>query len=254
MKIILPILLILINVNLFGQINTELIRKEYGDVKSFYQLDASILSVSGNSEHTKFSLGGRVDRFEDKYYFFMSSQSVYDKGKKEVLTNRAFLHLRFVYYLSDIFLPEMFLQNNFDKSILLDKRYLVGVGLREQILNINPVADSLAKLLIAVGTGVFWEYEDLSTYPYEKTMLRSNIYLNVNWQFNPLFSLLVTGYLHNSLKEIEDYRILSDAGLKIKITKNLGFNFTLHYLYDNEPNGDLKRADLEILNSLSINF
>ena len=259
LPLILVLLIVLLTLSFsksFSQINTELIRKISPDKGWYNSLALSISSVSGNSEYMDYALGFRSDMFFDKVYTFLAGQLRYNEGTGKINLSRGFIHYRFVYDAIDLASPEGYVQKNYDRSIFLDDRWIVGGGLRFKFLNIDPKNDSSVKVTFTLGEGGFFEYEKIgpAAGDYTTRLARQSTYLNVNLQFNKIFSFNATGYFQNSFESFSDHRILANMTALVKPMNHLSFGLNLNYRYDNEPTGDLKKYFLEINNTIAFEF
>lgn len=233
---------------LHAQVDTEAMRKSSLEEGWKTTLSLNALAQQGNTEVLFFDTKLRFDYRAAKLHIFFCASLQYGDESEERFVNEGFMHLRWVRSLDSRFAVEVFFQNEFDDTILLEKRRLLGGGLRTLILEAN-------KIILHMGNGFMIEHEDYTDSAEEnKKLLRSTNYLTGEWWLDDRIQIYMTTYVQPNVESISDYRILLSNGLEVKLTELLYVNIKLGYRYDSEPLENIKNYDIEMLNGLSLSF
>ena len=178
---------------------------------------------------------------------------VLQQGRKNgvFFTNKGIAHGRITRNLTNHILIEAFVQKQFNESILLNDRNLVGGGVR------FAARSSKSRFNLYLGTGAMWEHERIN----DKTIgevttriVRSTNYINWTAQLDERISTSATGYYQVHVRRVTDYRILFEGSILFRLTTKLAFTFRLNFHYDSEPPIGIRKHDLEIFNGLSYTF
>lgn len=239
-----------------AQVNTESLRKS--NLKNGFQtsLNVDLGLFAGNSDFLKMTGKLRTDFVSGDHYTFGVMQ--YQRGIQDqnVFVNKAFIHIRDIHKLSRIFRWEWFIQKEFNEFIRLKDRNLIGAGLRTAAWASNFKTKNLPQSLqFYLGTGFMWENEKINTTPVTETwIIRSTNYFNLSWKIDKRVNLGMVTYYQVDLKNLNDYRILSQTGFVFYITPAVSFQTTLNFRYDNEPPPRIKEYDLELKNGIQVAF
>ena len=257
-KLIIPLILCCINIsiynNAFAQINTEKIRKQ--DENNGFNSTVSLLYnlEAGNSSNLNLAAALRFDYKNDLTYIFMDAHASYKKYEDKISANKAFLHLRYNYNPSEIVTWEIFAQKNFNKSIKLDDRNLIGSGLRFPLSTESK--DSSSKFFMALGLlGFMYEYELYNIKESNTSKcFRTTNYINLTLNISKSLDMSFTSYYQAKLSNFKDFRIIADLALNFHISANLDFSVNSNLRFDNSPLTGLKKYDFEMLNGISYKF
>lgn len=237
-----------------SQVNTEALLNPNAEtgIRNSLKLQGGL--SAGNSEFIMLKGGYRFDFFTGRFHSFFSSSIEYQEGNNELIKSKGFMHLRGMFRVSEIFMPEIFLQKEYNKFTDLNDRNLAGGGIRFHILDIIP-ADSGSSLDFFIGVGMMYENEVYSSSPeYVTNLLRSTNYLSLFWDDPGRYKIKGVVYFQPELTRFNDHRILSEISIDFNLTTFLSFTVELRYAYDNEPTGNVKKYDLELTNGIRINF
>jgi putative salt-induced outer membrane protein YdiY len=235
-----------------AQVNTEAIRNS--SIKNGFRSKIDLLFGlnAGNSEYISGEANLRMDYIGVNYRTFIAGQIAYKEGNEEVISNKGFLHGRFIYELSELFEPELFLQKEYNEFVLIADRNLAGGGIRWSIFDNDFVADSSREFDLFLGVGAMYEMEEINQNPTAVTeILRSTNYLTLLWKPSENFLLNSVTYFQVDVNRLADHRVLNDTNLNFKITESVKFVFSLSYRYDSEPPGSIKPYDLELKNGIT---
>lgn len=244
-----------------AQINTEAMRQELLTAGWHGTVGGNLGLIAGNSSFLKAKSNLRVDHRSARWHNFLVAQYGFAGSRKDEITNQAFAHLRSVKHVSARTQVEGFLQQQFDRSISLNNRQLVGGGVRFKWFN-GPANDSSGqRLSLANGVGIMWEREVTDSAQTaglddrDTRLMRSTNYLVIGWSIADRLTFSTTTYFQFALSRPQDYRVLLEGSLQVQITKRITFSANLNLRYDSEPPvGVAELFDLEITNGLSFNL
>jgi len=247
-------LLLLLPCLAVAQVNTEKIRSDEkqgfsGSVSLGYSM------AMGNSEYLSFTPSTRIDYNTEKYINFIAAsynrkQTELKKGKEFLMAHKGFAHIRSARILNEFLSWEVFGQWEFNEFINLERRLLGGSGARFNLL--HSISDQSIKLFL--GTGGMYEHEVYSV-ENDKSLWRSTNYVSFKWKFTKQGSVQTTGYYQVSVVKPDDYRVISDNALKLKMAEWLTFGTSVSLRYDNDPAiGVKKKYDLELNNNFTAGF
>ncbi len=247
-KTIFIILITIINL-VFGQINTEVMRKIKNQDGLSAQLDYNYNIIKGNSEYISHNANFKILYKKGKFNSFLITNYEQKGTNNKQIINKGFMHLRSVRETGQKFSLESFIQNEFDNFLFIENRLLIGGGGRFLALNKED------KLTFYLGIGGMYEGEKYSiSSEKDKNLFRSTNYFTGTWMLDEKISLSYTQYLQFDTGRLSDYRLLTDLNLEVALLKRLSLVTIINYRYDNEPVLNLKKYDFSIINGLSINF
>jgi hypothetical protein len=237
---------------LHAQVNTETMRRDGMEPGMHHRIAAHLEFHSGNSDFLSTGASYRLDLLEGNLYSFLVASYDRRSSDKELSANEGFTHLRFIYTLDSLFRPEIFAQKEFNEFILLRDRNLIGGGLRLRPLAIR---DSSGSFILFVGIGGMYETEQVATTPEERTQLfRSTNYLSLQGRIGTSLHITVTGYYQIAPARTDDFRILTEGEMGIRLTDILSFVVSTRYRRDNLPPAGVKNYDFRVKNGLAVTF
>jgi len=247
------LLFILTNLKLIAQVNTEAIRASKSDEGFRSRVDLLFGLNSGNSEYISGEAKLRLDYLDSSYRTFIAGEIAYKEGNQEVISDKAFLHGRFIYELNEILEPELFVQKEYNEFVLLTDRNLAGGGIRFTLSDTDFIPDSNAEFDLYLGIGAMYEMEEIKITPVQITeILRSTNYFTLTWKPTANFLLNSVTYFQVDVNRLNDHRILNDTRLQFKITEAVSFVFNMNYRFDKEPPPGIKEYDFELKNGISV--
>ncbi len=214
-------------------------------------LNLDLTYRTGNTELLTLRTRFRSDYLSKMHHTFIFGSLQQGRKDGSFFTNKGMVHGRIIRKLSNQILIESFIQKQFNESILLDDRNLIGGGIRFAAHSQNSPYN------VYVGIGVMWEHENISDEELGNIMtriIRSTNYINWTARIDERLTTSATGYYQVHVKRLGDYRILFEGSIILQLTKKLGFPLRLNFRYDNEPPTDIRKHDLEIFNGLSYTF
>ena len=144
------------------QVNIETLRRLYSKSGWYNDITLSLTYQSGNTDLLRFKSSLRSDYWVDRYHTF--GIITFQQGKQggKVYTDKGFIHLRGVRSISEHLNVEVFVQKQFNESILLQDRNLVGGGFRVSVLKQRANTKDDTGLNLYFGIGGMWENKTIS--------------------------------------------------------------------------------------------
>lgn len=245
----------MLTATVFGQVNTEAMRKGALEEGWSGNIGFSLGYMSGNTEAFNVKAGFQADYYEGDYHAFVVANLKQEESNGESIVNKGFVHVRGVKSATRQLMVEGFAQKEFNDFILIEDRQLIGTGVRWAPLQEGRAFTSNPDVNLYVGIGVMWELEELDAPGDADTrLLRSTNYVSGNWRLADRVYIQATGYFQVDTYESSDYRVLSDATISFDITQKLTFAMELNFRYDHEPPEGVEQHDLELTNGIQISF
>lgn len=159
-----------------------------------------------------------------------------------IILNTGYIHIRHNFKISNAIRTFEFYQLQFNNVLLLDKRELIGAGLRFVIFD----QDSLG---ISFNAGAMRELELLNETSLPANEILETIYYratltnSIRYQFNKILRLDNVVYYQPYLGDLSDYRLLNDLNLSFTINDYFKLIASLSTRYDSRPPSTLKTLD-----------
>lgn len=227
----------------FSQVNIEGLRS-LDTMKLHAAVGISGMLQTGNVEQQQLGLNGNISFKIKRSEFIIIARGQYSWANENQFSNDALLHFRNAEKIFSFLFLESYLQYNFDRILLIDNRYVAGSGLRLKIFN-------KTNLNIFIGTSAMYEYEELAlpisdAHPDETSYLRWSNYLSAGFIVNENVAFSTANYFQPRFSKLNDYRVLSDNSLLVKLTEYLQFSVTYHLRYDSIQPDELVDTDTRI--------
>ncbi|MEM1137366.1 MAG: DUF481 domain-containing protein, partial [Bacteroidota bacterium] len=144
---------------------------------------------------------------------------------------------------------EAFTQLQFDQILRIQRRWLLGTGLRFDLRS-SPSDE------VHLGISYMYEYEqekDTSVFHRDS---RLSSYLSVKKKFSEHVSLSMISYYQPRFDLFSDYRLSLGTGLGFKIAENLSFVLNINLTYDAKPviDEEINSLTYNIRNGISFKF
>lgn len=246
MRILAIMLLLLLAAQASAQVNTEALRLSRRESGLSGNISVSFSIDLGNSNLTEFEMNPDLVWRGGRHRVFSINELTSISTDSGSILNKGFSHLRYNFDPTRKYIPELFLQAQYDHSRKLSQRYLAGGGLR-------IVAVRAQNFFLAFGITGMYEREELSTGEITN-IARASDYVSVKMKKKDLLTYSFTLYVQPAISDIEDVRILFGSELSVAISKRLSLKTELEYLHDSKPPEDTKQYDLSIDNGLRFSF
>lgn len=230
----------------FGQVNVEDQRLARDSSGFGGSINLSIEIERGNSDLTEIGLAPVFAyRSGPNLWFALNSYS-FVEAEGGAVVNEGFSHLRYNYDLSRRVVPEMFVQLQYDREQQLERRNLLGGGIRVELVEIKGKA-------LAVGLTAMYEYENLEGGESVHNARNSN-YLATRLRINNTMTVSNTVYVQPVFDDWGDIRVLDDMQLSFAIARWLAMTLAVEYRYDSRPPEGVKEYDFSLKNGLKVLF
>ena len=190
------------------------------------------------------------------YHLFAVNDFQVRSKDSNVFINQGMIHGRSIRSIKPKQMLEAFVQKQFNQSILLKDRSLLGGGLRFQLFDQSPNKTN-SNLDVYVGVGAMWEYEkieDVGSVASVTNLIRSTNYISLNYAISGQSMLEITTYYQVNFTDQKDFRVLTEVNLNYQLTKKVQAFTSLNSRYDNEPPQKLVFHDLQINNGIILSF
>ena len=165
-----------------------------------------------------------------------------EQKDKDILNNRYF-HLRYNYRISPRFRTFHFFQLQSNENLLLDRRLLLGSGLRYSILE-------EAHGRLDLGTGLMYESERLNPNklgpgeePDSDVVRMSNLVVG-SGVFGEGRKWVTVVYYQPNVENFRDYRLSGEAGIQVALIGSLQLDVALTWRHDSRAPAELDEDDL----------
>lgn len=165
------------------------------------------------------------------------------------LINNGFQHIRYNYTLGSGFTTaEVFVQHQYNSIRLLRRRLLFGAGPRFRIIENESLGIYIAPL-------VMLEQEKLNDEENTFTnKFKGDLYASITWSLDERISFSHTTYYQPDLAKVSEFRLASDSGLEIELSKRFAFILTFNLAYDSHPPDDIPGLFYSLKNGIKYNF
>lgn len=240
----------LINTSLYSQINTEILRKEPVLNELNHLINTQINVVKGNSNFLSYKINYRADIATKTFKSFLVLSLNEIKTPDTLINQYHFIHWRIQFPLSPSSSYELFTQQEYNPLINLKNRQLMGLNLRHKHNLLNKFIKNNS---LFIGNGLMLEYQ---TYLYspKTTSMRFNQYINFESQLTTHTIFKTISYYQPNLDNLSDFKILLESMISTTISKHISFNTHCNLYYNNMPTENIKKYDLEIIQSINFSF
>lgn len=179
--------------------------------------------------------------------------SGYGREAGESIIDEQYAHLRWTAMWHRHIGTELFVQAQRNDFQALNLRWLVGGGLRSDVIHTEAFA-------LWFGTGVFSEHEQIEV-PGEndrENAFRWNNFMVARVQFGRTEELAVvlqnTVYVQPNLGDMSDFRVLEEVEADIPITEVVSLVTKFSARIDAEPPPGVETTDLRLSQGISVSF
>lgn len=214
-------------------------------------LELSVSNSSGNTEKEEYTLGSRLQWHQGEITDFLLLSADYAKSGGVKSSDHAFAHLRHIQQFQPRTAWEAFLQMEKDQFARLEYRGLVGGGLRFTLFQ----KENRGAIFFGLGAyhseeRIDKSYADAGT----ESLWRGNSYLLLQYQINPDAALMSTSYYQPASGNPDDYRLLEQAALKVKLTERLSLQISYDLRFDSDPPLGVEKRDATFKTSFAVAF
>ena len=273
--VLLTVLLTCGGSSLGAQVNTEALRPK-GDAEGLSgAIGFDLAARRGNSDVNNFGLSLNlfqarpfdpgdnfladrpVDRrfLSPKRLYLLVASYDFQESSGDRSVNRGFVHARGTWMQSPRFGWEAFGQLETDEFIRLDRRSLLGAGIRYGVFQRE-------RATMFIGQGLMGEWERIdeeaaagAPFDRDRNLVRLTSYLVVRRQSrDERVELSGTIYVQPAIDDVSDYRVLQQSRLSTALTENWSLVVQLNVRHDSEPEFDVDETDLELSTGFGFRF
>jgi len=168
------------------------------------------------------------------------------KAGNQDYVNSGFQHLRYAYKFFVRVSMESFVQAQFNRVLLLDYRYLAGIGPRIRIIK-------RSQYKLYTGVMYMFEHQSQAFETIIQTNHRMSSYLTFNIGLSK-FDFSSTTFYQPVLNDFGNYRIASDNNLDIGINNHFNLKIGLNLLYDTRQPPGIPPVVYVFRNGISFRF
>ncbi|MDQ6950514.1 MAG: DUF481 domain-containing protein [Mariprofundales bacterium] len=206
-------------------------------------LNAAVKGSAGNSDRLGATANLGAQWHRDPHQVLLWLGYDYGSSHKQRNSNRGFAHLRYRYHLNPRYALESFGQWQKDDFARLNRRILLGGGLRITFMRQH------------LGIGIFHESEQIKaasnhTDPLNPHRWRGNLYLALQHKTEHA-KLADTLYYQPDLHRFGDYRLLNESSITLPISKDVALKVSLEIRQQSRPPQGVKRTDIGYSTALS---
>ncbi len=190
------------------------------------------LNVNANLSKVKdqiLQLGstGQVQYKQDRSLFLLLLDGILLRAGGEDFNKAAFAHLRYNYKLSDPVVMEAYTQAQFNKLLLLELRWLAGLGPRFRLFK-----DEKGQNRIYAGMAYMYEYNQFLEGGGIARIHRLSNYISFTFRPWQGVKLVNTTYFQPQFTDWKNYRFSTEWRLDMPLGKRLSFTTDFTYSID----------------------
>ena len=230
MRSVLVFLLIVLPFCSYSQlVNIESKRMQTDSTRYVFRADLSSSYTNNNGDYLYLinsNLTAQVKSKDLNNILFLIGDYGLITSENIEFQNAWFLHLRYNQELTELFRFEAFIQSQENKILDINRRNLIGAGIRLKLL-------SKEHLRLYWGNAYMYEYERTNDLDVEVYNHRYSTYLSLSMsnKSNTL-NLTNTCYYQPLLRDFGDTRILDQLKMNFQLTKKLSFFTLFEYFND----------------------
>ena len=241
----------------YAQVNVESVRPQEAEEGFNAKVDGSLTLIRGNVSLTQLGAGTVIHYRSGEHFTFLKGLINYGEKSDETFLSQSFSHFRWTWMPQNYLGLESFAQVQSDRFRRLTYRQLYGGGTRLTVM-------SQSDHQLSLGLGAMFELERSSEratvgdrmidIKLTEKNIRATSYLTSHHRFQAAteLNLNATVYYQPRFDKLDDYRVLADLSLDIKLSEHFSLVETLNLLYDSEPPPGVVNYDLKTITSLRI--
>lgn len=253
-----------------GQVNAEILRPNPFKPGFGAVLDGTFAVARGNVEVVDAGVSGRL-QYQTVYpappskvgeeaplpflrhRVFLTGSGRFAENAAAPFISQTYLHARWTAMWHPRVGSDVFAQHQYNKFFRLERRSLVGAGVRLEMVHERPI-------LVWGGSAYMMELERIDVAPGasdapETLDHRWTSYLTVRASiYEGRLLLQNTVYYQPRFDDFGDFRVLEELELVTRLSDYLGFGATLSVLHDGAPPQSVKATDLRLGTSVRLSL
>jgi len=207
-------------------------------------LGAFVSASGGNTENVSLGGNGRVQWQGDVHRWRLLLEGTRAESRREVTEEASAVHLRHNARLTRSLASLAFVQHQHDRFQRVDARFLVGAGVRWDVIRGESIDG-------AWGVSPMLEVERVEGGDAEARG-RLSTFVTILGKIDARTSVDVTTFVQPAFDEPSDVRAVSTASLRVEVVDHLSLVVEGRVQYDAEPAGGVERTDWKTRTGLSV--
>lgn len=205
--------------------------------QSRVQLDSTgwVGTVSGNFTSQKYqslflsaSTRAALHKKDSIDTWLFLAESGFSVAQKAQFNNMSLVHARFNRELLPWLKGEAFTQMQYNKLLGLDRRNLLGTGLRFKLAEKE-------NQWYYLGSAVMLDYEKVNRGKRSVLYGRSSFYFSWTYKVPDRWAITSTTYFQPLLNRLNDYRLAGQHAFSMSVNKHWAIRVELTHFYDSRP-------------------
>jgi hypothetical protein len=240
--LLLAALLLALHAPLSAQINIESLRRDDAPEGLSGSLGGDLNITTGNVDFVSVNLNARLTRVQGTLTELLVGQGGLGFLGRNRFATSGLVHYRQTYRLTEWIGPEWYAQTDYDRSLLLDLRVLVGSGAR-----LDFARGSWGRF--GAGVSLMLEHEQMdlpptAVHPTRTTEIRNSTFVSLRIVPGEHLVVSSTTYLQPALSDVaEDLRVLENLRIATSLTDRLALTVTFDLRYDSDPPDGISSLD-----------
>lgn len=210
-------------------VNIESQRMQVDSVRFVLKSDLLFDYSNNNGKYLSQFTANISTQFKSKdlkrIYMFIGSYNT-ERSKDQDFQNSHFLHLRFNQKITNVFRFEAFVQSQYNAILSINRRELVGAGLRFKFISTPAVKAYF-------GNAYMYEHERIDDSDTEFYNNRNSSYVSCTINFpKSKVNLTETLYFQPKYNDIGNHRVFQQLQAQFPITASLSFTVQFTYFYN----------------------
>lgn len=188
----------------------------------------------GNTEKAEFDVHGAVGHRGDRHWIRLYPSYLVTRAGGATTEHERALHLRHSYRFSDRVSSYAFVQIQADEALALDRRLLVGGGMRRRVMALEGGG-------VDVGIGAMWEEERTSDGSVDRSVRGANL-VSVLGSAG-IVELTLTGFFQPVLDAWGDHRLALAGSAAVPLGERWAFEVAVRWRRDSRPPPEVEKDD-----------
>lgn len=241
------LLLFLVQAFSYSQIINIESKRFLKDTNGLVGTTSANFSINQNTDQVlSFGINQHLQYKYNRNRLLSISDLAFIKAGKKDFVNAGYQHLRYNYKFTNLITWEAFVQAQYNRVLLLDRRYLAGTGPRLRVLKKENIKIYTACLYM-------YEYQSQNNDSVQQYNNRLSAYVSLSIAIKKMEFTSTTFYQPN-LADAANYRIANDSNLELGINKSLNFRVGFNLLYDTRQPIGIPALTYILKNGLTYKF
>lgn len=215
----------------------EALDREAGE-RFYATLGLSLDASGGNVEYAEFEFSGATGYRGERHFLRLYPSLRFRRDDGETLEEERSAHLRHSYAFTERLRSFAFVQYQSDVALDLERRFLIGGGLRRRLVGLEGGG-------VDLGLGVMWEEERTTTEPEAEDFRGANL-LVANGTAGAV-DVNFTGFFQPRLDDWADHRVAASGTAAVPLGEVWTLTVSARWRRDSRPPPEVERDDYGIV-------